>query len=229
MSYWGQKLLFDPASPIQEEMILFHDHAMVLLLGIFSFVAFLGLKLILNKFSSRNMLEAQTLETIWTIIPALLLVWLAFPSLRLLYLLDEQSKTDMIMKSTGHQWYWSYEIPSSESFDSYMISNLGDYSLLEVDNRVVLPYNTNTTVITTSADVLHAFTIPSVGMKMDSVPGRLNSMNMFLNWPGVYYGQCSEICGANHSFMPIVVEAISAQDFFFESACTKDCKSFIDY
>nr|AWK49513.1 cytochrome c oxidase subunit II [Biomphalaria glabrata] len=221
MSYWGQKLLFDPASPIQEEMILFHDHAMVLLLGIFSFVAFLGMKLILNKLSSRNMLEAQTLETIWTIIPALLLVWLAFPSLRLLYLLDEQSKADLILKSTGHQWYWSYEVPS-ESFDSYMTSlkemNLGDYSLLEVDNRVTLPYNVNTTVVTTSADVLHAFTIPSVGMKMDSVPGRLNSMNMFLNWPGIYYGQCSEICGANHSFMPIVVEAVNVVDFFFESA-----------
>nr|NP_976169.1 cytochrome c oxidase subunit II [Biomphalaria glabrata]AAQ74247.1 cytochrome c oxidase subunit II [Biomphalaria glabrata]AAQ75766.1 cytochrome c oxidase subunit II [Biomphalaria glabrata]AWK49500.1 cytochrome c oxidase subunit II [Biomphalaria glabrata] len=215
MSYWGQKLLFDPASPIQEEMILFHDHAMVLLLGIFSFVAFLGSKLIMNKLSSRNMLEAQTLETIWTIIPALLLVWLAFPSLRLLYLLDEQSKADLILKSTGHQWYWSYEVPTS-SFDSYMIS--GDYSLLEVDNRVTLPYNVNTTVVTTSADVLHAFTIPSVGMKMDSVPGRLNSMNMFLNWPGVYYGQCSEICGANHSFMPIVVEAVHVDDFFFESA-----------
>nr|YP_001648717.1 cytochrome c oxidase subunit II [Biomphalaria tenagophila]ABO14137.1 cytochrome c oxidase subunit II [Biomphalaria tenagophila] len=222
MSYWGQKVLFDPASPIQEEMILFHDHAMVLLLGIFSFVALLGSKLILNKFSSRNMLEAQTLETVWTIIPALLLVWLAFPSLRLLYLLDEQSKADLILKSTGHQWYWSYEIPLVDPFDSYMVPlkdlNPGDFALLEVDNRVTLPYNVNTSVVTTSADVLHAFTIPSVGMKMDSVPGRLNSMNMFLNWPGVYYGQCSEICGANHSFMPIVVEAIDASDFFFESA-----------
>lgn len=169
----------------------------------------------MNKLSSRNILEAQTLETIWTIIPALLLVWLAFPRLRLLYLLDEQSKADLILKRTGHQWYWSYEVPTS-SFDSYMIS--GDYSLLEVDNRVTLPYNVNTTVVTTSADVLHAFTIPSVGIKMDSVPGRLNSINIFLNWPGVYYGQCSEICGANHSFIPIVVEAVHVDDFFFESA-----------
>nr|QLY89833.1 cytochrome c oxidase subunit II [Bathyomphalus contortus] len=215
MSYWGQINLYDPASPIQEEMILFHDHAMVLLTGIFSFVAILGLKLLLNKYSSRVMIEAQTLETIWTIIPALLLIWLALPSLRLLYLLDESSNSYSILKSTAHQWYWSHELlPSGKVFDSYMMKDLvpGMYNLLEVDNRVNVPYNTNTTVITTSADVLHAFTMPSVGMKMDSVPGRLNSMNMFLTLPGVYYGQCSEICGANHSFMPIVIES-----FFFES------------
>nr|QWE50979.1 cytochrome c oxidase subunit II [Planorbella pilsbryi] len=217
MSYWGQMNLFDPASPIQEEMILFHDHAMVLLLGIFSFVALLGVKLIINKFSSRSMLEAQTLETVWTIIPALLLIWLALPSLRLLYLLDEQSHSDVILKSTGHQWYWSYEVPSinQDSFDSYMIplNELSNgYNLLEVDNRVLIPYNVNTTLITSSADVLHAFTIPSAGVKMDSVPGRLNSMNMFLNWPGIYYGQCSEICGANHSFMPIVIQAVNVND-----------------
>nr|QLY89845.1 cytochrome c oxidase subunit II [Gyraulus laevis] len=216
MSFWGQYNLYDPASPIQEEMILFHDHAMVLLIGIFSFVAILGLKLLINKFSSRVMIEAQTLETIWTIIPALLLIWLALPSLRLLYLLDESSNSYSILKSIAHQWYWSYEqLPSGKVFDSYMLKDLdpGMYALLEVDNRVSVPLNTNTTVITTSADVLHAFTLPSVGMKMDSVPGRLNSMNMFLTLPGVYYGQCSEICGANHSFMPIVIESI----LFFES------------
>nr|QNV11796.1 cytochrome c oxidase subunit II [Planorbis planorbis] len=211
MSYWGQYSLCDPASPIQEEMILFHDHAMVLLLGIFSFVGVLGLKLIFNKFSSRAMIEAQTLETIWTIIPALLLIWLALPSLRLLYLLDESNSTFSILKSTAHQWYWSYEqLPSGKSFDSYMMKELspGMFPLLEVDNRVSIPVNVNTTVITTSADVLHAFTLPSLGMKMDSVPGRLNSMNLYLSLPGVYYGQCSEICGANHSFMPIVIESI---------------------
>nr|YP_010273944.1 cytochrome c oxidase subunit II [Bulinus nasutus]QYJ56647.1 cytochrome c oxidase subunit II [Bulinus nasutus] len=203
MSFWGQLNLMNPSSPIQEEMLLFHDHAMVLLLGIFSFVAILGVTLLMSKFSSRSILEAQTLETVWTIIPALLLIWLALPSLRLLYLLDEQNNSMITLKSTGHQWYWSYEI-NDESFDSYMLK---DSNLLEVDNRVSTLYGINTLNITTSADVLHAFTIPSVGLKMDSVPGRLNSMNMFLNMPGVYYGQCSEICGANHSFMPIVVEA----------------------
>jgi len=219
MRTWGQLNLIDAASPLQSEMFLFHDHTIVLLLGIFSFVAILGGKLMLNKFTSRTVLEAQRLETIWTIIPALLLMWLALPSLRLLYLLDEQSNSGIVMKSTGHQWYWSYEIPLAEtiSFDSYMIPeadlNQGEYRLLEVDNRAVVPYQIETSVITTSADVLHAWTLPAIGVKIDAVPGRLNSMSMFIEKPGVYYGQCSEICGANHSFIPIVVEAVSLKDF----------------
>nr|YP_010996926.1 cytochrome c oxidase subunit II [Dendrodoris krusensternii]WPH63910.1 cytochrome c oxidase subunit II [Dendrodoris krusensternii] len=219
MSFWGQMNLMDAASPLQSEMFLFHDHAMVLLLGIFTFCATLGLKLMLNTFTSRTILEAQRLETIWTVIPAFLLIWLALPSLRLLYLLDEQSNSGIVLKSTGHQWYWSYEIPLSNngSFDSYMVPenelNEGDYRLLEVDNRAVVPFGMETTVITTSADVLHAWTLPSMGIKMDAVPGRLNSMSMFVEKPGVYYGQCSEICGANHSFMPIVVEAVDLEDF----------------
>nr|YP_010043021.1 cytochrome c oxidase subunit II [Ampullaceana lagotis]QPC56783.1 cytochrome c oxidase subunit 2 [Ampullaceana lagotis] len=213
MSIFGQINLMDPATPIQEEMLLFHDHALVLLIGIFMFVVILGMNLIFNKLSSRTMLEAQQLETIWTIIPALLLIWLALPSLRLLYLLDEQPSDGLVLKSTAHQWYWSYELPyNGMAFDSYMVPlndlTSGLYRLLEVDNRVTLPYEINTNIITTSADVLHAFAIPSMGLKMDAVPGRLNSMNMFINFPGVYYGQCSEICGANHSFMPIVIESL---------------------
>lgn len=133
-------------------------------------------------------------------------------------MLDEQSNRTVVLKRTGHQWYWSYEIPciNIERFDSYILSS-NAFNLLEVDSRVFTPYNVNTTIITTSADVLHAFTIPSIGIKIDSVPGRLNSIRTFLSYPGVYYGQCSEICGANHSFIPIVLEAINFKDFFFES------------
>nr|YP_004222207.1 cytochrome c oxidase subunit II [Chromodoris magnifica]YP_009250330.1 cytochrome c oxidase subunit II [Chromodoris quadricolor]YP_009445821.1 cytochrome c oxidase subunit II [Chromodoris annae]YP_009566685.1 cytochrome c oxidase subunit II [Chromodoris orientalis]YP_010930448.1 cytochrome c oxidase subunit II [Chromodoris lochi]YP_010960277.1 cytochrome c oxidase subunit II [Chromodoris elisabethina]YP_010968168.1 cytochrome c oxidase subunit II [Chromodoris colemani]ABK92235.1 cytochrome len=219
MSFWGQLSLIDAASPLQSEMFLFHDHAMVLLLGIFVFVATLGCKLVMNSLTSRTMFEAQRLETVWTIVPALLLIWLALPSLRLLYLLDERSNSGIILKATGHQWYWSYEIPFSDkgSFDSYMVPendlNEGDFRLLEVDNRTVVPYGMETTVIATSADVLHAWTLPAMGVKMDAVPGRLNSMSMFVEKPGVFYGQCSEICGANHSFMPIVVETMGLEDF----------------
>nr|YP_009136671.1 cytochrome c oxidase subunit II [Melibe leonina]AKE07276.1 cytochrome c oxidase subunit II [Melibe leonina] len=219
MSFWGQLNLIDAGSPLQSEMLLFHDHTMVLLLGIFTFVAIAGAKFLLNSLTSRTVLEAQMLETFWTILPALLLVWLALPSLSLLYLLDEHSSTGLILKSTGHQWYWSYEIPLCESgsFDSYMVPEgdleEGEYRLLEVDNRAVVPYQMETTVITTSADVLHAWALPAMGVKMDAVPGRLNSFSMFVEKPGVYYGQCSEICGANHSFMPIVVEAVDLKDF----------------
>nr|ABL09039.1 cytochrome c oxidase subunit II [Bulla sp. TLT-2006] len=214
MSIWGQMNLIDASSPIQEEMFLFHDHALTLLIGIFSFVGFLGVKVAFNSYTSRTTVEAQRLETVWTIVPALLLLWLALPSLRLLYLMDEEANSGVVLKSTGHQWYWSYELPfSGAEFDSYMLPqsdlNPGDYRLLEVDNRAVIPYQMDTNVIVTSADVLHAWTLPSAGVKMDAVPGRLNTMNMFLQKPGVFYGQCSEICGANHSFMPIVVEAKS--------------------
>nr|NP_702981.1 cytochrome c oxidase subunit II [Tyrannodoris europaea]AAL91060.1 cytochrome c oxidase subunit II [Tyrannodoris europaea] len=219
MSFWGQMYFMDPASPIQSEMFLFHDHGMVLLLGISTFVSYVGVKFLLNSLTARTVLEAQTLETIWTILPAGLLIWLALPSLRLLYLVDEQTGHGLILKATGHQWYWSYEIPLCDeaSFDSYMIPENdlaeGDYRLLEVDNRAVVPFGMETTVIATSADVLHAWALPAMGIKMDAVPGRLNTMSMFVEKPGVYYGQCSEICGANHSFMPIVVEAVGLEDF----------------
>jgi len=219
MRFWGQLNLIDAASPIQREIFLFHDHAIVLLLGIFVFVAVLGFKLVINTFTSRVIVEAQRLETVWTIVPAFLLIWLALPSLRLLYLLDEQRNRGIILKATGHQWYWSYEIPFSNRgrFDSYIVPegdlNFGDYRLLEVDNRAVVPFGIETTVITTSADVLHAWTLPSIGVKIDAVPGRLNTISMFVQKPGIYYGQCSEICGANHSFIPIVVEAVGLEDF----------------
>nr|CAH2594209.1 cytochrome c oxydase subunit 2 [Physella acuta] len=203
MSFWGQMNLMDPASPIQEEMILFHDHALTLLIGIFTFVCIMGVSLLTTKLTTRTIVEAQLLETVWTVIPALLLLWLAFPSMRLLYLLDDNSKSEMILKSIGHQWYWSYE-SSYWSFDSYML-NSGMGRLLEVDSNPLFCVNLHYTNLLTSADVLHAWSLPSIGVKIDAVPGRLNSMNLFWNYPGSYYGQCSEICGANHSFMPIQV------------------------
>nr|YP_010279277.1 cytochrome c oxidase subunit II [Micrarionta opuntia]UKG20827.1 cytochrome c oxidase subunit 2 [Micrarionta opuntia] len=220
MSSWAQLNLMDPVSPIQTEMLLFHDHALMIITGIFILVAVVGLLIMSSRFSSRRTHEAQTLEIMWTILPALLLITLALPSLRLLYLLDEQPlNVSNILKVVGHQWYWSYETPQlgNFSFDSYMtpLSDLekGEYRLLEVDKRAVVPTTVNTSVITTSADVIHAWALPSLGIKMDSVPGRLNMMNMHPLVPGVYYGQCSEICGANHAFMPIVVEAILSNDF----------------
>ncbi|YP_008994234.1 cytochrome c oxidase subunit II (mitochondrion) [Physella acuta] len=204
MSFWGQLNLMDPASPIQEEMILFHDHALTLLIGIFAFVCIMGVSLLITSLSTRTIVEAQLLETVWTVIPALLLLWLAFPSMRLLYLLDDNSNSEMSLKSIGHQWYWSYET-NSVKIESYMISD-HNYRLLEVDKPLLLQIHTNYTNLLTSADVLHSWALPSIGVKMDAVPGRLNSMNLYWNYPGIYYGQCSEICGANHSFMPIQVK-----------------------
>nr|ANA11071.1 cytochrome c oxidase subunit II [Arion rufus] len=219
MSTWAQINLMDPSSYIMTQMNLFHDHAMILLVGIFVFVILMGVSLLKNKFHGRLVHEAQTLEIIWTIVPALLLVWLALPSLRLLYLMDEHPQSSNTLKAVGHQWYWSYELPAKDNLmlDSYMLpeSSLesGQYRLLEVDNRPAVPYSFDTMIITTSSDVIHAWALPSLGIKMDAVPGRLNSMNINPFVPGIFYGQCSEICGANHSYMPIVLEAISMEDF----------------
>nr|YP_009059491.1 cytochrome c oxidase subunit II [Mastigeulota kiangsinensis]AIN75494.1 cytochrome c oxidase subunit II [Mastigeulota kiangsinensis] len=215
MSSWGQLNLLDPGSMIQAEMLLFHDHALMIISGIFTLVSLVGLLILYSNYSTRRVHEAQTLEIFWTVLPALLLITLALPSLRLLYLLDEQPlDSKNTLKSIGHQWFWSYEIPNlgNKTFDSYMTPTTeitsGEYRLLEVDNRVVIPSNVDTSVITTSADVIHAWAVPSLGIKMDSVPGRLNMMNINPLISGVFYGQCSEICGANHAFMPIVVESV---------------------
>nr|YP_009326382.1 cytochrome c oxidase subunit II [Polygyra cereolus]YP_009328203.1 cytochrome c oxidase subunit II [Praticolella mexicana]APD28044.1 cytochrome c oxidase subunit II [Praticolella mexicana]APD28057.1 cytochrome c oxidase subunit II [Polygyra cereolus] len=220
MSWWAQLNLMDPASLVQSEMLLFHDHALMIISGIFILVSVVGWLMLKSTFSSRRVYEAQTLEIIWTVLPALLLLTLALPSLRLLYLVDEHSMDcKNTLKVVGHQWYWSYENPflGNENFDSYMLPptdpTWGGYRLLDVDKRVVLPVGVDSSVVATSVDVIHAWALPSLGVKMDSVPGRLNMMSVTPLLSGVYYGQCSEICGANHAFMPIVVESIPVMHY----------------
>nr|AXA45220.1 cytochrome c oxidase subunit II [Clavatula tripartita] len=219
MSLWGQLGFQDGASPLMEELIFFHDHAMMILIMIISLVGYAALSLMTSNYTCRSLVEGQEIETIWTIIPAFILVFLALPSLRLLYLLDEIGNCSLTVKSIGHQWYWSYEYSdfSNIEFDSYMIPTNelepGDFRLLEVDHRVVLPTETDVRVLVTSADVIHSWTVPSLGVKVDAIPGRLNQLGFFIKYPGVFYGQCSEICGANHSFMPIVIEAVPLSNF----------------
>nr|ARI50084.1 cytochrome c oxidase subunit 2 [Tectus virgatus] len=219
MAQWGQLGFQDAASPLMEQLIYFHDHAMLVLILIISLVAYAAVSLMTNTFLSRYVLEGQEIETIWTILPAVILVFLALPSLRLLYLLDEVGSCVLTIKSVGHQWYWSYEYSDflNIEFDSYMIPSdeleSGQFRLLEVDHRAVIPVNADIRVLVTSADVIHSWAVPSLGVKADAVPGRLNQLSFFTKYPGVFYGQCSEICGANHSFMPIVVEAVDVNDF----------------
>nr|AQP26951.1 cytochrome c oxidase subunit 2 [Nasutitermes sp. G682] len=144
---------------------------------------------------------------------------MAIPSLRLLYLMDEIHNPAMTLKTVGHQWYWSYEYSdfTKLEFDSYMVQQedqpIDAFRLLDTDNRVVLPMNSPIRMIVTAADVLHSWTVPSLGVKTDATPGRLNQMSFSTNRPGLLYGQCSEICGANHSFMPIVIESVSTNQF----------------
>ena len=156
------------------------------------------------------------MEIVWTLYPAGILAGLALPSLRILYLLDDVGYPIIRAKVIGHQWYWSYEL-GDKIFDSYIVQDndleIGDQRLLEVDNRLVVPVGINLRILIRSRDVLHSWAIPSLGIKADAVPGRLNQVALTLLYPGLYYGQCSEICGANHSFIPICLEGVSYTDW----------------
>lgn len=219
MSTWGNVSLQDSNSPLIEQLNFFHDHTLLIILLITILVGYIIIILFFNKYTNRFLLHGQTIEIIWTILPAIILLFIAFPSLRLLYLLDEIYKPSLTLKSIGHQWYWSYEYSDFKNieFDSYIIpsNELKDnnFRLLDVDNRIVLPINTQIRIIVSATDVLHSWTIPSLGVKIDATPGRLNQTNIFINRPGLFFGQCSEICGANHSFIPIVIESIKSKDF----------------
>nr|AIT58423.1 cytochrome c oxidase subunit 2 [Coptotermes acinaciformis acinaciformis] len=219
MTTWLNMSLQDGASPIMEQLVFFHDHVLMIMLMITTTVSYMMITLIRNKQTSRFMLEGQMIETTWTIAPAIILVFIAMPSLRLLYLMDEVHNPSLTLKAVGHQWYWSYEYSdfTKLEFDSYMIpqeeQQESTFRLLDTDNRIVLPMNSPIRMIVTAADVLHSWTIPSLGVKTDATPGRLNQTSFSISRPGILYGQCSEICGANHSFMPITIESVPAKYF----------------
>nr|ARH54353.1 cytochrome c oxidase subunit 2 [Dibolia rugulosa] len=219
MTTWKTLLLQDSISPLMEQLNYFHDHTLMILTIITILVGQLMLTLIFNKLSHRFLLEGQMIEIIWTILPTITLIFIAIPSLRLIYILDEINTPNLTIKAIGHQWYWSYEYTDFKNieFDSYMIPtnemNNFNFRLLDVDNRIIVPYEANIRILVTAADVIHSWTIPSLGVKIDGTPGRLNQSSFSINQTGLFYGQCSEICGANHSFMPIVLESISPKYF----------------
>nr|APU93537.1 cytochrome c oxidase subunit 2 [Sphaerotermes sp. A TB-2017] len=219
MTTWLNLSLQDSASPIMEQLIFFHDHALMIMLMIITTVMYTMISIMQNKQTSRFILEGQMIETLWTIAPAIILVFIAMPSLRLLYLMDEVHNPVLTLKAVGHQWYWSYEYSdfTKLEFDSYMVQQedlqSSTFRLLDTDNRIVLPMNSPIRMIVTAADVLHSWTVPGLGVKTDATPGRLNQVSFSINRPGILYGQCSEICGANHSFMPITIESVSTNQF----------------
>ncbi|MAY74464.1 MAG: cytochrome c oxidase subunit II [Phycisphaerae bacterium] len=219
----------DPATPIAEGIVRFHHDLIFILVFVCIFVFWMLIRIVLHFNVVKNsvpshVVHGTTIEIIWTIIPAVLLIIIAVPSFALLYSVDEVVDPSVTLKIIGHQWYWSYEYSDYETkagesvaFDSYILPedelSIGDLRLLEVDNRIVLPVDTHVRLIVTSADVLHSWTIPSFGVKIDACPGRLNEASLFIQRPGVFYGQCSEICGVNHGFMPISVEALKLEDY----------------
>nr|AHJ61356.1 cytochrome c oxidase subunit II [Abbottina obtusirostris] len=219
MAHPSQLGLQDAASPVMEELLHFHDHTMLIMTSIGTLVTYAMVVAVFSNLTDKYILESQQIETMWTIVPAMVLVAIALPSLRILYIMDEINDPHLTIKAMGHQWYWSYEYTDYEdlTFDAYMIPTQdltpGQFRLLETDHRVVLPMQSPIRVLVSAEDVLHSWSVPALGVKMDAVPGRLNQTSFIASRPGVFYGQCSEICGANHSFMPIVVETVPLEHF----------------
>lgn len=175
--------------------------------------------MVVGGFVNRSLLESQLIEIIWTVLPALILLFIALPSLHLLYLLDEVRTPRLTIKVIGHQWYWRYEYSDFKAieFDAYIIPEKelreGGFRVLEVDHRTVVPFLTQIRVLASASDVIHSWTVPRLGVKVDAVPGRLNQLRFLTERTGVLYGQCSEICGANHRFIPIVLEVVLLKPF----------------
>jgi cytochrome c oxidase subunit 2 len=219
----------DPASPAMSGIIDLHHDVMFFIIAIVILVFFLLFRCLHHFHGGRGLgadgvTHGTQLEIIWTLTPSFILMLIAMPSFALLYSMDEVVDPSITLKAIGHQWYWTYEYSdyatdeeSSIVYDSYMVAEddlvKGDLRLLEVDNRVVLPIDTHVRVLLTSADVLHCWAVPSLGVKCDAVPGRLNQISMYIDREGLFYGQCSEICGQNHGFMPIAVEGVSMEDY----------------
>jgi len=217
--------LQDANRPLIEELTQLHDFINLVLIFVLRFVGVIIVLMVMGKHINQNLLEMQIVEWVWTLIPAALLLQIALPSLLLLYMLDESVDRTLTLKTLGHQWYWRYEYSDfwaiggnrGLEFDAYIVATreLGKngFRLLDVDNRAVLPVHTQVRMLISSADVLHSWTVPSLGVKADAVPGRLNQVKFISQRPGLYFGQCSEICGANHRFIPIVVERVNLRTF----------------
>nr|UYK52133.1 cytochrome c oxidase subunit II [Asicimbex sp. CSCS-Hym-MC0132] len=217
MTMWKNFNLQDAMSPTMEQLMFFHDHSMMILILITMSIFYLMISMLFNKHINRYLLNKQNIEIVWTVLPMLMLIFIATPSIHLLYLMDEVSNPILTIKSIGHQWYWSYEYSDFKNieFDSYMNKDIkmNSFRLLDVDNNLILPLNTHLRMLITSTDVIHSWAIPALGKKMDAIPGRLNQISLMIKQPGLLFGQCSEICGANHSFMPIVIESIPMNFF----------------
>jgi cytochrome c oxidase subunit 2 len=235
----------DPASPIMEGIINLHNYIFFYLIVILVFVLFMIYNILITY--SRHVVKPRTstdllfrtvvlknigivhgttLEIVWTVIPSLVLIFIAVPSFALLYAMDDVIRPTLTVKAIGYQWYWAYEYSDYTlykkrkmiAFDSYMIDendpSFGDLRLLEVDNETILPIKTHIRILLTGADVLHSWAVPALGVKTDAVPGRMNQIPLYIKREGVFYGQCSELCGVNHGFMPIVVKAVSLKNYF---------------
>lgn len=211
------------ATPVMDDIIWFHDFLLWIIVAIAVFVLAL-LLIVAVKFNARSnpvpsrTTHNTTIEVIWTVVPVIILVAIAVPSFRLLFYQLNMPPADVTVKATGKQWFWSYSYPDDKfEFDSVMLQDkerkAGQPRLLSVDNEMVVPVNKVVRVLTTGADVIHSFAVPSFGIKIDAIPGRLNETWFKAGREGMYYGQCSELCGKDHAFMPIAVHVVSEREY----------------
>ena len=210
MVFWGILSLQDSLRITREQILYFHDYLIIVMSIILCRVGYFLAFVIFRKTYSTRIVADHLVERVWTVLPIVVLVFLVYPSIYLLYLIDE-GRVDFLctLKVIGHQWYWRYKIDGliNLDIDSYMDVD-GAVRLLDVDNRVVIPAQENIRALITSRDVLHSWALPSLGIKMDAIPGRLNQFIFIVIMNSIIHGQCREICGINHSFMPIVLEAV---------------------
>lgn len=221
MATWGIYSFQDPNSYISLILIWLHDYNIIILFSTILLIGYFIFYFFYCSFGARNNLHGNVLELLWTILPIVILFDIAIPSLKVLYYIENLHVYIYTVKSVGHQWYWRYEFFDSKNlpikYDSYIV-NTSDlpaegFRLLEVDNRLVLPSQCPVRNVVTSIDVIHSWAVPSLGLKIDAVPGRLNQISLYGLRRGVYYGQCSEICGLNHRFIPIVLEITDEKEF----------------
>jgi cytochrome c oxidase subunit 2 len=210
MATWEQINFQNSSSPVIEQFIFLHDYIIIILTLIFVIVLYVLVIFKINDFSKIKSSDNHELEVLWTFLPGIVLILIALPSLRLLYITEEIKENRINIKTIGHQWYWSYEYSDFKTleFDRFILplENIKQFRLLDVDNHTTLPEKTPLQLFVSSSDVLHSWTIPNLGIKTDCAPGRLNVVNFFRTKPGIFFGQCSEICGTNHSFIPIVLD-----------------------
>lgn len=207
MPTWSFLMIQDSNSPTIEQLTFFHDHTIIVIVIVTIMTLYVLVSCFLNKRYNKFILEGQELETVWTVMPAFLLLFIVLPSIKILYLIEENKLPSLTLKVTGHQWYWSYEYTDTQDLEfDVFIESSNKIRLLKCRNNIFIPYKQTTRILVTSADVIHSWAMPSLGVKVDANPGRLNQSFLSPKRLGLFIGQCSEICGANHSFIPITVE-----------------------
>jgi len=214
MPTWTALSFQDRTSPSMEQLLYFHDHSIIILILVTILTLYLMISFALGKVFNKYLIEGQEIESIWTVIPGVFLLFIALPSLKTLYLIEDTKTPSVTIKVNGHQWYWEYEYTSLKQTQiEEFIESSKRYRLLKTRRIVYIPIIATTRALISSMDVIHSWAIPSMGVKVDALPGRLNQTFVSSKRLGLYSGQCSEICGINHSFIPILLQSLSPQEF----------------